>query len=230
MKEIWIFRHIDCEGPGHLETVLAREHVPWRLIAVDAGEAVPATLDGAAALVLLGGPMSVNDPLPWIDAELALIRAALDAGLPVLGHCLGAQLIAKALGAAVRPNPVKEIGFWPVYATAAGRAWGLPAQFTAFHWHGETFDLPAGAVRLAGSRDCANQAFSIGSALAFQFHLEVTAEQIPQWCARYPQDLADPAPTVQRPEAMQRETAALAALQAVADAVYGRWLAPLRAA
>ncbi len=224
---IHVLRHIDIEGPGYLEEVLERRGLPWRLVKVDAGEAVPATLEGISGLVLLGGPMSVNDELPWIEAELALIRAAARAGLPVLGHCLGGQLIARALGGRVQANPVKEIGWFEVECLAPDRWPGMPRRFPAFHWHGETFSLPPGAVPLFRSEFCPQQGFAAGSLLALQFHLEVLPEMIPQWCRRYQGELAAHAPSasVQSAEEMTRRAAtAMAALKPVADRLYGHWL------
>jgi GMP synthase-like glutamine amidotransferase len=136
--------------------------------------------ESVESLVLMGGPMSVNDERehPWLPGEKALVRNLAGSGERVLGICLGAQLIAAALGARVYPNRSKEIGWFPVRLTAAGRGSpllaGFPAEFEAFHWHGETFDLPPGAVHLAESTACRNQAFSAGAGvLALQFHLEL---------------------------------------------------------
>jgi len=131
-------------------------------------------------LIAMGGPMSVNDEvqLPWLRDEKRLIAQAVASGKAVLGICLGAQLIASAFGARVFPNAQKEIGWFPVFAeeTADG-LFRFPPEFLAFHWHGETFELPAGAVRLAGSAACKNQAFQLGPrALGLQFHLETTPE------------------------------------------------------
>jgi len=138
------------------------------------------------ALVFMGGPMSVNDDLAYLRREEEYIRAAASNGVPVLGICLGSQLIAKALGADVRRNGSKEIGWFALRFTDAGNAdplfHGLPAE-TVFHWHGETFDLPAGAVLLASSDLCRNQAFRVGDGTyGLQFHLEVTPEMIADWC------------------------------------------------
>jgi GMP synthase-like glutamine amidotransferase len=131
-------------------------------------------------VIAMGGPMSVNDEstLPWLLPEKAFIRAAVERGVAVLGVCLGAQLIANALGARVYQNPQKEIGWFPIQATAAAtNAFRFPEQCTVFHWHGETFDLPSGAVRLARSAVCENQAFQIGrKIIGLQFHLETTPE------------------------------------------------------
>lgn len=194
MKPVRIFRHIDCEGPGYLAEVLDREGVPWELVAIDRGEAVPPALDDVSGLVFMGGPMSVNDPLPWIAQELRLIRQAVERGIPVLGHCLGGQLIARALGGTVEPNPVKEIGWHPVrrVAGAEDSPWGrvLPEEFLAFHWHGETFLLPPGAELLLESEACARQAFAVGPALALQCHVEMTEALVREWVERYADELA----------------------------------------
>src|SRR3972149_1439134 len=118
MQPILVFRHAPHEGPGYLADYLDRRRLPYRLIRVDQGDPIPTSLDGISGLVFMGGPMSVNDPLPWIPPVLALIRKAVAADLPVLGHCLGGQLISKALGGAVTKNPIKEIGWLPVERVA----------------------------------------------------------------------------------------------------------------
>ena len=105
MKPVAIFRHIAGEGPGYLAIFLDRQSIPWQIIRIDAGEAVPTNPQAFSGLVFMGGPMSVNDPLPWVTDELSLIRAAVAQDIPVLGHCLGGQLMAKALGAKVTENP-----------------------------------------------------------------------------------------------------------------------------
>ncbi len=130
-------------------------------------------------LIVMGGPMSVNDErrFPWLVDEKRFIGKVIEVGKPVLGICLGAQLIASALGAEVYPNDVKEIGWFPVEGVSSDgdSIFKFPASFDVFHWHGETFDLPAGAVRLAKSAGCRNQAFQLGMrVIGLQFHLEVT--------------------------------------------------------
>ena len=125
MKPVAIFRHSATEGPGYFATYLDARRIPWRLLKIDAGDPVPVAPDAWAGLVFMGGPMSVNDVLPWVEDELALVRRAAAAGVPALGHCLGGQLIAKALGATVSRNPVKEIGWGQVTVSpgAEARRW-----------------------------------------------------------------------------------------------------------
>ncbi|MDH4286095.1 MAG: type 1 glutamine amidotransferase, partial [Gallionella sp.] len=159
MLPIAIFRHAAHEGPGYFTEFLDGQSIPWQLIAIDAGDAVPQTAEAYAGLVFMGGPMSVNDDLPWIPEVEALIRDAVARDIPLLGHCLGGQLISKALGGTVSRNPVKEIG-WSEVAVAdndIARGWfGEIKNFPAFHWHGETFTLPQGATHLLSSAYCVN--------------------------------------------------------------------------
>jgi GMP synthase-like glutamine amidotransferase len=229
MKPIWIFRHVAHEGPGYLGTYLEARSIPYRVIAVDQGEPVPATPAGAAGLVFMGGPMSVNDDLPWVRPEIELIRRARDADLPVLGHCLGGQLMARALGATVGPGPAPEIGWFPV-ARAGGEAaerWlgDLPERFEVFHWHGERFELPAGAEPLLTGDLTPHQAFVQGPLLALQCHVEMTPDMVGDWVRRNAAELVPATPSVQRPEAMARELEARCRrLRDVADVLYGRWL------
>jgi len=235
MKPVAIFRHSPGEGPGYFATFLEGHGLPWTLVKIDDGEAVPAAADDFSGLAFMGGPMSVNDPLGWIDQECALIRAAVELDVPLLGHCLGGQLIAKALGASVTRNPLREIGWGEVQVpeNAIARAWFAGTKsFLAFHWHGETFSLPPGATRILSSPYCAHQAFALGPHLALQCHVEMTRDMIEEWCAIGAREIAaHPGPAVQQPSAMQQEMATrLAALNAVADTLYRRWISKLKQA
>ena len=229
MRPVTIFRHIRCEGPGYLAEVLDRQAIPYRIIEVDNNEDIPDSIEDSAGLVFMGGPMSVNDPLPWIEQELALIRMAQDKGLPVLGHCLGGQLISRALGGTISANPVKEIGWHPVRKaeTAAATDWlrDLPAQATLFHWHGETFSIPEGAELLLENDHCAHQAFAIGNTLALQCHVEMTAPMVSEWAELYKEELQQVTASVQSATQMTtRLPERIRAAQQVADRLYQRWL------
>lgn len=233
MKPVAIFRHAESEGPGYLAEFLDDQGISWQLIRIDAGDALPASARGFSGLVFMGGPMSVNDDLPWIPPVLALIREAVSADIPVLGHCLGGQLMAKALGGTVGHNPVKEIGWGEVAVAdnAEGRAWfGDQRHFPSFHWHGETFSLPPGAVHLLASAHCRNQAFALGPHLGFQCHVEMTASMVDAWCALGAAEIvaAAASPGVQAPEEIRRDLAVrIPALNAVARQLYLRWAANL---
>jgi GMP synthase (glutamine-hydrolysing) len=187
MKKVFAFRHVLHEHLGTIEDAFRRSMIPFEYLDLAVQPDHPVELDLASGLVLMGGPMSVNDPLPYISRELYLIDQAHRLGLPVLGVCLGAQLIAKAAGARVYRNEVKEIGWFPIQRRAEAAADPLFRHFddteTVFQWHGETFDLPTGAVWLARSPACEHQAFRLGpKTYALQFHIEVTAAMVAEWC------------------------------------------------
>ncbi len=237
MKPIAIFRHSATEGPGYFADFLDERSIPWQLIRIDAGDAVPQDSSAYSGLVFMGGPMSVNDDLPWIARELALIRHAVAQDIPVLGHCLGGQLLAKALGGVVTRNPVKEIGWGKVHVSGNDQArdwFGNIQMFDAFHWHGETFSLPQVrarcAVPLLSSAHCAYQAFALGKHLGLQCHIEMTAAMIQKWCEAGADEIAADAgnPAVQSAQAMQAQMAdQLPQLHAVARQLYQHWLAGL---
>lgn len=185
MRSALVVRHVPFEGLGRLEEALDRAGVTPRYF--DIGQPIESRdLEAASALILMGGPMSANDPDPWVPNELAAIERALGRSQPVLGICLGAQLLAKALGSRVCRNHAREIGWLPINWTPLAATDPLFHDFqspeTVFHWHGETFDLPAGSAWLARSELCAHQAFRYGAnAYGLQFHLEVTPEMIADW-------------------------------------------------
>ncbi len=233
MKPVAIFRHVGHEGAGRLGEFLDQHGVPQVLIAIDSGDAVPAAPEAFSGLVFMGGPMSVNDRLPWIARELNLIQLAVAADIPVLGHCLGGQLIAKALGGAVTRTAVKEIGWGQATVTAAAEAaawFGKHRSFPAFHWHGETFSIPDGAVRILASPWCDNQAFALGKHLALQCHVEMTESMIAEWCRVGRNEInASISPAVQSADAiLAAMPGKLPAMAAVAEQLYGRWLAGLK--
>ena len=230
MKPVAIFRHSPTEGPGYFATYLHARGLPWQLVKLDEGEGVPAGVGSFSGLVFMGGPMSVNDDLPWIAPVLDLIRKAVPADVPVLGHCLGGQLMSKALGGSVGRNPVKEIGWGEIEVAdnPEAKAWFGPdlKRFESFHWHGETFTIPPGAVRIMGNRNCENQGFVAGKNLGMQCHVEMTEDLIESWCKSGSEETATAiSPAVQTPDQMQRGMEQkLGALRVVADRLYDRWV------
>jgi GMP synthase-like glutamine amidotransferase len=234
MKPVAIVRHARIEGPGYLGTFLTDQGVPWQLIRIDAGDALPQNMQAYSGMVLMGGPMSVNDALPWISPLLGLIRDADQRDIPLLGHCLGGQLISKALGAEVSRNPVKEIGWGEVQVIQGAESadwFGSATGFEVFHWHGETFALPVGAKLLLVSSHCRHQAYALGKHLALQCHVEMTADMVRDWCAAGLQELASETgnAAVQNADEMQRDLPQrINKLNALADRIYGRWIQGLR--
>jgi GMP synthase-like glutamine amidotransferase len=183
--------------------------MPVSIVRLYEGEALP-ELSAFDMLAVMGGPMSVNDEAqyPWLGPELALLRDTIGASKAVLGVCLGAQMIAKALGAAVYPARQKEIGWFPVERTGPQHALfdGLPTSFMAFHWHSETFDLPAGAVHLAKTAAVLNQAFAAGSrVLGMQFHMEATPASVKDLLSHAGDEISN-GPFEQVPDAIRAGT------------------------
>lgn len=230
MKPVVVFRHACCEGAGYLGTFLARHGIPWCEVRIDKGEQVPDSVEAYSGIVLMGGPMSVNDDLPWIPPLLSLIREAVEKDVPLLGHCLGGQLMSKALGGTVSKNPVKEIGWGEVAVldNQVARHWfGALQGFNSFHWHGETFTVPEGATHILASPHCANQAYALGKHIGFQCHIEMMPEMVRMWTEQWKTDIANSAssPAVQSAERMlSLVEEGCQALHTVADKVYSRWI------
>lgn len=232
MKPVAIFRHLECEGPGYFAEFLNRQNIEYSLIRIDQDDPVPNSIDSYSALVFMGGPMSVNDDLPWINEELELIKQAAEKNMPVLGHCLGGQLICKALGGEVTANSVKEIGWHPVQKLEnadAGKWLGdLQQEFEAFHWHGETFSIPSGATAILKSEYCKYQAFVKDNILALQCHVEMNSEMVTEWAREYADELAAPSQSIQSANDMTTNIEEkTTALNRVADHLYQQWIAPL---
>ena len=226
-----VLQHIACEPPGVFEDVLRERGVELDRVELDEGEPLPDWRE-FEAIVVMGGPMSANDEacLPWLRDEKRLIADAVRAGKPLWGVCLGVQLLAAALGARVYPGPEPELGLLPVALTDEGRDdpvfAGLAAELNTLQWHGDTFDLPEGATRLASSPAYENQAFRFERAYGVQFHLEVSAAMAREW-AEVPEYVASLESTLGADGA----PAFLAAIERSADdmrsagrALFERWL------
>ena len=232
MKPVAIFRHFPTEGPGYFATFLDSHSIPWQLIRIDSGEMPPSNPDQFGGLVFMGGPMSVNDKLPWIQPVLSLIAQAVEKNVPVLGHCLGGQLMSKALGGVVVSSPLKEIGWGEVQVAdnPVARAWlGNGSSFEAFHWHGETFTLPKRSTLLFSSPYCQNQAFALDMHLGLQCHVEMTEEMVLTWCETGAREITTgTGPGVQPLEAIQTDLARrIPVLNRVADRLYEKWISAL---
>lgn len=190
MMRLLVLQHEACEPLGIFESLLEKKGIECDYARLYE-EKAPAGLDGYDGVIAMGGPMNVyqEKEYPFLKADDRLIKEALKKGKPVLGVCLGAQLMAKALGARVSKGIEKEIGWYKVKLTRGGRMdrifGGFDPEFMVFQWHGDTFDTPRGATRLAGSALFANQAFRFGKSYALQFHLEVTDEMIRDWLDEY---------------------------------------------
>jgi GMP synthase-like glutamine amidotransferase len=192
-------QHVPFEGLGSIESWLNEAGCRISSTRLYETEALPGSSE-FDALIVMGGPMSVNDEIhEWLSAEKRFIREAIDANKRILGICLGAQLIACSLGARVGPNEYKEIGWYPVSGVSppGDPVFQFPAELEVFHWHGETFELPAGAARLAESPGCRNQGFQVGrNLIGFQFHLETTPGSAAEIVSNCSDELV-PAPYVQ---------------------------------
>ena len=234
MKPVIIFRFLGREGAGYLGDFLTAQNIPWQLHEIDLGKPAPASILAYSGMVLMGGPMSVNDDLPWIAPILALVREAVSNDIPVLGHCLGGQLMSKALSATITQNAIKEIGWGEVTVSnnqVAKNWFGNIETFNAFHWHGETFALPQGVIHLLASPYCQNQAWSIGKHLAFQTHIEMTVEMVQKWCEEGADELVESADSIAVQQATQmQETLPVHVffLNKVANQVYMQWIQGLK--
>ncbi len=233
---VLILRHMPHEPGGTLDAALTRAEVAYRYFDLHCQTPDRLPLDEATGLVVLGGPMNVDqvEQYPFLARDIEWIDEAMSRGLPLLGICLGSQLLAKALGARVYPNSCKEIGWHPIELLPAAADDRLLAQSgprMVFQWHGDTFDLPSGAVHLARGTKCENQAFRYGrNAYGLQFHIEMTAGMIDQWLSEPGNcrelaalDDVDPA------EIRARTPEELPRMQAMAAEVFGRFAAMCRA-
>jgi GMP synthase-like glutamine amidotransferase len=229
MKPVAIFRASRSEGPAYFATYLERRSIPLQLIALDEGAPVPRDPRNFSGLCFMGGPMSANDELPWIAPALELIREAVRKDIPVIGHCLGGQLMSKAFGGAVSANAYKEIGWGEVRASDNGvaREWlGDVQAFETFQWHGETFTIPPGATRILENAHCRNQAFALGKHLGMQCHVEMTGDLIELWVRGGADEMRESSgsPAVQPADEIQRDMEnRVARLHQVANVLYDKW-------
>lgn len=234
MSPVLILQPQFADGPAYLATHLQAAGGSFTVCAVEAGDEVPLDAAPWAGIAMLGGSMSVNDDLRWLGRAERLLRDAVARGVPVLGHCLGGQMLAKALGATVSDNAVPEIGWSRIHRhdLDLARAWfGEAPDLPVYQWHSQTFGLPAGATLLASNAACAHQAFAVGPHLGMQFHIEVDAEKLSRWHAEAPLP-GDPQrahASVQDEATMRADTARwLASSQRTAARIYERWLSLLR--
>lgn len=230
MSDVLILTHIHYCPPAHLAHVLQARGCAFEVLRVDLGELQGYDLERPKAVAVMGGPMSVNDPLPWIADEVAALQRFIAREIPIIGHCLGGQLLAKALGAGISRMPYTEAGWQAMQrrGAAAGSPWlaHLPEHFSIFQWHGDTFALPAGARPLLGSRWCDNQAFAWGDkVLALQGHPEMTEELIELWLDDWAHLLDASQPSQQSIAAMRENLGdKVRALNQVAEGFYDHWL------
>ncbi|MEP6996081.1 MAG: type 1 glutamine amidotransferase [Betaproteobacteria bacterium] len=227
MRPVAIFRFSPTEGPGHFGDWLDRHGVSRRLIALDEGEAVPGDVRAFAGVGMMGGPMSANDELPWNTPLLELLRQAVAGDIPVVGHCLGGQLFAKALGARVARTATPEIGWGEVITPdRAATAWfGGRDRFTTFQWHYDIFELPPGATRVLTNAFNPQQGFAMGKHIGFQCHIEMTREMVETWCGSGAGELPAQSNGARqnRDDIFRDLDARLTVLSQVADDVYARW-------
>jgi GMP synthase-like glutamine amidotransferase len=237
LKPVGIFRYARTEGPGHFATFLAGHGLEFSVIRLDENDPVPDSCAAFSGLGFMGGPMSANDELAWTQPVLRLMRRAAAERVPVIGHCLGGQMFARALGGRVSRNPVKEIGWVPAEierSPLADRWFGVGVErFTAFQWHEDTFEIPPGATRILTGTTCPNQAYVLdGIHLGMQCHVEVDAEMIETWCRIGIGDIDESygkSPAVQDAATIRSLIPKnLPQLSATATTLYKRWIEGLK--
>lgn len=234
MKPVAIIQFSPTEGPGYLAGALDAAAIPWQLIRIDEGDALPPSCNDYSGIAMMGGPMSVNDPLPWILPLLDMIRQSVECDVPLIGHCLGGQLMAKALGGEVTDNKCKEMGWQPVVVVgdSYARPWfGDVRAFTTFQWHYQTFSIPPGATRILCNEYCENQAFTLGPHIGFQCHIEMTEAMVQTWCESDEGEVAAASgvPSVQPvSQILSGLDERVKNLNRIADGVYSCWISGLK--
>lgn len=233
MKPILIFTHDQCEPPGYIETLLRRKDIPFHQICLATGEDHgDYSLEDISALIFMGGEGDVNQPTEWMQAEMRWIELAQKADIPVLGICLGAQLMCKAFGGQVCSDDELEIGWHPLELLSSARdhPWfnGLPQRFDAFHWHAHSCRPPSSVEVLASSACTPCQAFVLGRHLGLQFHLEMSPPIIESLIELYASDLEARSDCVQSRQQIQESIAQKCDQAfAIADRLLGQWLSAL---
>ncbi len=233
MKPVRIFTHATSEPPGHIAELINQLDIPFELVCLEDGKQVPMDLDNISALVFMGGPGDVNKAPDWMLQEMALVKLATTKDIPILGVCLGAQLLSKALGGNVWEADNVEVGWHDVklLPSSSGHQWfdGLPGKFTVFQWHAHVFSAPPGSVSMATSECTECQAFTIGNILAIQFHLEMNAEVIEFLTGKYSSDLVGKSDCVQSREQILLDISNRCDQTfAIADILIANWLLSLK--
>jgi GMP synthase (glutamine-hydrolysing) len=234
MAKIYVLQHHPVENLGTIADALEGAALAWQYIHVNDGQPVPSSMKGAGGLIVMGGPMAVyqTERYPWLRDEMRLIEDAMKSNLPVLGVCLGAQILAAALGAKVEHNPNgKEIGWHPIRLSDSAKEdrlmRDLPATLTPFHWHGDLFELPAGAVSLASSDKTPCQAFRHGDkTYGFQFHFEVTTESITAMAQAFVKELVRE--NIAADGMISQGADFLPPLEKISNGVFTRWASPIQ--
>ena len=234
MAKIYVLQHHPVEHLASIADALEGAALAWQYVRLYEGQPVPADMKGAGGLIVMGGPMAVyqGDRYPYLHDEMRLIEQAAKEDLPVLGVCLGGQIVAAALGAKVQKNPAgKEIGWHRVNLADTAKDdrlfRGVAPVITPFHWHGDIFELPAGAVSLASSDKTPYQAFRYGSNVyALQFHLEITTESVAGMAAEWPRELERE--KISASEMISDTTKHLPEVERIGETVFGRWAGPIQ--
>lgn len=232
MKPVLILQHQTPEHPAYLRTWLEQHNIPYQIFNSGAGDDFPASIEPYAALAVLGGGMSANDALLSNRQAEILILQAMRLDRPVIGHCLGGQLMTRALGGTIAQSPQPEIGWQPIeykHNPEAVRWFGDNPTPTVIHWHYETFSIPEGAVLLASSAACPNQAWALGNNLAMQFHIEIDATKAQEWAGdedpKWARAQAQYNTVQDSAEILAGIEPHLIAHQATANRIYQTWLA-----
>jgi len=234
MAKIYVLQHHPVENLGTIADALEAAALAWQYVRVNEGQPVPRDMKGAGGLIVMGGPMGVyqTERYPWLRDEMALINDSIKRNIPVLGICLGAQILAAALGAKVERNSNgKEIGWYPIRLDEAAKedrlCRDLPKTLTPFHWHGDIFELPSGAVSLASSEKTPCQAFRYGDkAYGIQFHFEVTLDAVAAMSKAFAKDLDRE--KIAAEEMITHAAEFTPALEKIAETVFSRWASPIQ--